>query len=68
MIQGILRKIPEDATFDQTGRLVEKIEEMKSKGIKVAFSLDLSSATDRLPLYLQRKILEPILGVEKAQA
>jgi hypothetical protein len=68
LIQGILRKIPEDATFDQTGRLMEKIEEMKGLNKKVAYSLDLSSATDRLPLYLQRKLLEPILGIRRAQA
>jgi hypothetical protein len=52
LIQDLCRPIKEDATFDQVGRIEEKISAMKAKGFNKykAFSYDLSAATDRLPV------------------
>jgi hypothetical protein len=53
---AILRRIPQDGTFDQLRPLDA------AKAWPDAFSLDLSAATDRLPLYLQEALLESITG------
>jgi hypothetical protein len=64
-----LRKISEDATFDQVGKMEEKLELLAKKYRKgKAFSFDLSSATDRLPVGLQVSILTPLLGQYEAKA
>jgi hypothetical protein len=63
-----LRKLGEDATFDQVGKLEQKIMNMKNRGFLQAFSYDLSSATDRLPVILQVYILAPLLGLKPAIA
>lgn len=55
---SILRVIPTDATFDQEGRL----EEFVRKGHTKIWSLDLSSATDLIPLFLYRSLFIKILG------
>lgn len=66
-IQGVLRRLSEDATFDQVGKLEAKLVEMQKKYKKPkAFSYDLSSATDRLPVLLQVYILAPLLGLQSA--
>jgi len=64
LIQDILRGIPEDCTFDQIGRVEAKIKAVMAKNLKrpKAFSYDLSSATDRLPIWLQVKLLIPLMG------
>lgn len=66
----MLRRIPTDATFDQVGKLESIMGEIMAKGYRIpkAFSFDLSAATDRLPVLLQRAVLEPVLGVEGATA
>lgn len=51
-IFSILKQIPMDGTFDQTKPL------MASVNWKTLYSLDLSSATDRLPISLQRNIID----------
>jgi hypothetical protein len=66
LLQKILINIEEDATFDQLGRLENKIEYVKSKKIKLAFSYDLSAATDRLPVLIQEKLLVPLIGEDSA--
>jgi hypothetical protein len=53
---AILRKIPQDGTFDQLRPLGA------SKNWKDAFSLDLTAATDRLPLNIQVDLLAAITG------
>jgi len=70
VLQSLLRSLSEDATFNQVGKLEAKLSEMMVKAYRVpkAFSYDLSSATDRLPVSLQVKILTPLLGKEKAEA
>lgn len=51
IFESILSKIPMDGTFAQTEPL------KKSKDWSVLYSLDLSSATDRLPISLQADII-----------
>jgi hypothetical protein len=54
---SILRNIPQDGTFDQTkplGRLL--------RSNKPLYSLDLSAATDRLPIVVQMIVLSPLVG------
>lgn len=53
LLQDVLRLLKEDATFDQVGKLEKKIAYVKSRGVNVSYSFDLSSATDRLPVSLQ---------------
>jgi len=66
-LQGVLRRLDEDATFDQVGKLEAKLAEMQKKYKKPkSFSYDLSSATDRLPVLLQVYILAPLLGLKSA--
>jgi hypothetical protein len=56
---SILKKIPQDATFDQGGAVKRFSEQIDSK-TKV-YSYDLSAATDRLPLVLQVELLSRLL-------
>jgi len=59
---SILRGCKQDATFDQgegVQRLRDLLKRKVDKGkIPYAFSFDLSSATDRLPVELQALLLE----------
>lgn len=60
---SVLRKIPQDGTFDQTAPL----ELLNSFGPKNVYSYDLSAATDRLPLALQESLLAWLLGEKAAR-
>jgi len=62
VLMEILAKIPEDCTKDQT----QFIASLRSK--EHFYSFDLTAATDRLPLYVQRDILECVIGKERADA
>jgi hypothetical protein len=53
---AILKRIPSDGTFDQDACL-ERI----SKSAESAWSYDLSSATDRLPVFLQARLLNHLI-------
>lgn len=53
----ILSELPQDATFDQEGR----VEEFASRGYTEVYSYDLKSATDLIPLRLYRFVFGPIL-------
>lgn len=55
---AILQKIPTDATFDQEGAL-KRFAEL---GYTHVWSLDLSSATDLIPIRLYQALFTPILG------
>lgn len=57
---AILRKIPQDGTFDQLKPL-DSIQKMGLKGREI-YSFDLSAATDRLPLTLQACIISSLIG------
>lgn len=64
LLMGFLRKVPQDATFDQEGG-VERVricmEERVRKGQSPSIhSFDLSAATDRLPLLLQELLLDAL--------
>jgi len=67
-IQEVLRSLEQDATFDQVGKLEQMIEKVAKKNIKSAYSFDLSSATDRLPILLQVGVLSRLLGSRPATA
>lgn len=58
-IQGILKQIPQDATFDQD-KAVDYAINLAKKHSYVA-SLDLTAATDRLPLILQSVIVNSLI-------
>lgn len=59
----ILKQIPTDLTFDQGDIPFSQISESST-----IYSYDLSSATDRFPISFQKRVLEIIIGKEKAQA
>lgn len=42
------------------------IYRLENKSLKTYFSYDLSAATDRLPIAIQRALLEPLLGSDLA--
>lgn len=65
-IFGLLERIPQDGTFDQLRpihRLLEwqKASSEKSGRLIPLYSFDLSAATDRLPIVLQKVLLSPFL-------
>lgn len=59
---GVLKKIKSDATFNQ-GALLGSIQAKSN-----FHSLDLTNATDRIPISIQVSILEALIGPEKAAA
>lgn len=62
-ISSLLRLIPQDGTFDQLKPL-ERLRKME--GIPL-YSLDLSTATDRIPLLIQKVLLAPFLTMWGAE-
>jgi hypothetical protein len=54
----ILESLPNDGTLDQEASFSRSLE--KSKKYNCAYSVDLSSATDRLPIQLQSLIIDHI--------
>jgi hypothetical protein len=60
----ILKQIPNDGCFDQE----KPLRRLLAKGHKEVFSYDLSAATDRFPINLQRQVLSHLYTVEVAQA
>jgi len=61
-IFSLLRRLPNDGTFDQD----ESFRRCQSKASTFgnAFSIDLSSATDRLPISIQADVLDVLTGKE----
>lgn len=57
-----LRPISTDGTFDQIAPIERLIKRMDETGKTFVASYDLSAATDRLPLTLQRMILNKVMG------
>jgi hypothetical protein len=53
----ILKRIPNDGTFDQQGRTLEYFQ----KGLSPHWSFDLKAATDTIPLALYKECLGPLL-------
>lgn len=60
----MLESIPADQTFNQGAGL----RDLPLDGTRTYYSFDLSSATDRFPVELQRELLSYSLGEEKATA
>jgi hypothetical protein len=56
-ISDILKRIPEDGTFDQIKPVNLMLSKIKNPRNQIVVSSDLSAATDRLPVALQRDIL-----------
>lgn len=65
VIFNVLRKLPQDGTFDQLAPLKRAFDHNKP-----LFSMDLSSATDRLPISLQEDLIRDLFGltVKESQA
>lgn len=61
-INRVLRRIRADCTFDQ-GSLFSTLP-----SVGPYFSLDLSNATDRMPILLQKRIFSKLFGESKAEA
>lgn len=53
----ILSLLPQDATFDQEG----KVREFATRGYRTIYSLDLKSATDLIPLNLYRSLFSWVM-------
>ncbi|QDM55307.1 RNA-dependent RNA polymerase [Geopora sumneriana mitovirus 1] len=60
LLAGILKALPNDCTFDQEAGFNRVLE--LSKVSSELYSIDLSKATDRLPLKLQRRLMELLVG------
>jgi hypothetical protein len=61
-LNGILKRIPQDCTFAQSHFLTC----LPPKG--PYYSIDLSNATDRMPLALQLKVVREVIGKVRADA
>lgn len=64
-IAHFLRQVPNDHTFDQDAG-VAHVRQMTTMDVDSLHSYDLTAATDRLPVWYQRMILEYLLGSAKA--
>jgi hypothetical protein len=58
----ILMTIPQDGTFNQLKPLKGLVDIMKRRGLKKSWSFDLSAATDRFPLWIQRSLLSQVFS------
>lgn len=56
----MLKLLPQDATFDQEGRVVE----FSKRGYTEVYSYDLKSATDLIPLALYRAVFKNTMKIE----
>jgi len=54
---SILRSVPTDGTFNQLKPVYRLLRRVRARGLPL-YSLDLSSATDRLPVSLQARLLD----------
>jgi hypothetical protein len=57
-----LRAIHQDGTFDQLKPLKRLVNLMERRGIRRSWSYDLSAATDRFPLWVQRSLLSEVFS------
>jgi len=61
----LLQRIPQDFTFNQEDTATT-IRSWYERGVNSFHSLDLSSATDRFPAILQKKVVEKLVSAEFA--
>jgi hypothetical protein len=64
---GVLRKIPQDMTFNQNAFISRLQSEGAFKSGAVFHSIDLSSATDRWPFALMVEMMRVVLGPDRVQ-
>lgn len=64
-LMRVLSKLEQDCTFNQ-GSFLSKLPAMD--GTRMFHSLDLSSATDRMPIKLQELVLQGILSKERSES
>jgi len=57
-LMTVLRSIPNDGTFNQ----LKPLFALRDRKAKQLYSFDLTSATDRFPIFLQTRILKGFLG------
>jgi len=60
VLSRILKSIPNDGTFDQESMVNRAAK--KAELFKAAYCYDLSAATDRLPILIQRSIVSSLFG------
>jgi len=65
---AILRRIPQDGTFNQVKPVKDLVDRCKKKGQRQVYSYDLSAATDRLPVLLQEWLLAAFAGRAYAES
>lgn len=63
-LNNILKKIPSDMTFNQNNFVSNPL----SVGDNCFHSIDLSAATDRMPILLQKRIVKLFIGKERSNA
>lgn len=64
VLSDILKDIPMDSTHDQDAG-AERVKTFTSSRVRQGvYSFDLSSATDRLPVALQARVLDELFGIE----
>jgi hypothetical protein len=61
LLFSLLRKIESDGTFDQ----IKPVHRLLERHPKCLYSVDLSAATDRLPIRLQELILQNLFGDDR---
>jgi hypothetical protein len=61
LLFSILRRLPMDGTFNQLSPIRRLLKVANSKNLPL-YSLDLSSATDRLPAKLQARLLDNLFA------
>jgi len=64
LLNRILRRIPRDCTFNQ-GAFLEFTAKAEGNSFH---SLDLTAATDRMPITLQQRVIASIIGNDKSEA
>lgn len=63
-ISSILKSLPNDGTFDQEGAVKRCFQKTAKAGF--SYGYDLSAATDRLPISLQRSVMAALFGAKVA--
>jgi hypothetical protein len=61
LLFDLLRKLPNDGTFNQDASFKRCVEKAKASGC--SYGYDLSAATDRLPLVIQKSILSSLFAI-----
>ncbi|ANA08076.1 putative RNA-dependent RNA polymerase [Rhizoctonia oryzae-sativae mitovirus 1] len=63
LVASILKKIEMDGTFDQD-KIARWVKSKTAQSCVSLYSYDLTAATDRLPVWLQRRIIECLIKID----